>query len=221
MAERRLPEAEESSKAGEGEDVAEPAQKKARTKDGSPEASCPASSSSSSATCAASAAAPADSAEREVVTVSSSGDFWRVQLEAIYRRRNPHKLEGVPGLLEKYKGKEVVLYAKVCKTYDLDAKRFYADPKSWEEYETDTTEKVSEEPTTEVTAALPPTGGGVPIANLFGMASSGLGPVSGPLFAAGKKKAAATARGGDSDSDSGDGAPAAPAAEKQPECKTQ
>ena len=35
-----------------------------------------------------------------------SDDFWRVQLEAIYRRRNPHKLGGIEDLLTKYKGKD-------------------------------------------------------------------------------------------------------------------
>jgi len=59
-------------------------------------------------------------------------DFWRVQVEAIYRRRNAIKLKDVPGLLEKHKGKEVLLYKKVCQRYDLDPTKFYADPKAWE-----------------------------------------------------------------------------------------
>ncbi|CAK0901573.1 unnamed protein product [Prorocentrum cordatum] len=32
---------------------------------------------------------------------------------------------------------EAILYAKVCKTYDLDPTKFYADPKAWESYEND------------------------------------------------------------------------------------
>ena len=31
-------------------------------------------------------------------------DFWRLQLEAIYRKRNPYKLHRVPELLETYRG---------------------------------------------------------------------------------------------------------------------
>jgi len=35
---------------------------------------------------------------------STPVDFWRVQLEAIYRKRNPYKLQRVPDLLENWKG---------------------------------------------------------------------------------------------------------------------
>lgn len=73
----------------------------------------------------------------EVHEVKTSAEFWRVQIEAVYRRRNPAKLCNVESLLEKHKGKESILYAKVCKTYDLDPTRFYADEKSWESYEND------------------------------------------------------------------------------------
>ena len=31
-------------------------------------------------------------------------DFWRLQVEAIYRKRNPYKLHRVPELLEAYRG---------------------------------------------------------------------------------------------------------------------
>ena len=37
-------------------------------------------------------------------TLGSPVDFWRVQLEAIYRKRNPYKLQRVPDLLENWKG---------------------------------------------------------------------------------------------------------------------
>jgi len=63
--------------------------------------------------------------------VTSDYDFWFAQLDAIYRRRNPYKLERVPEFLEKYRGREVLLYRKVCHQYDLDPTRFYADPNSW------------------------------------------------------------------------------------------
>lgn len=73
----------------------------------------------------------------EVLVVNTSDEFWRVQLEAIYKRRNPHKLENVPKLLQKYQGREATLYAKVCKTYDLDPLKFYADPEAWAAEDTD------------------------------------------------------------------------------------
>jgi hypothetical protein len=69
--------------------------------------------------------------DREVLVVTTSDQFWCVQLEAIYRRRNPHKLENVRNLLLKYTGREATLYTKVCKTYDLDPTKFYADPEVW------------------------------------------------------------------------------------------
>eukprot|EP00933_Yihiella_yeosuensis_P032071 TRINITY_DN25665_c0_g1_i1.p1 TRINITY_DN25665_c0_g1~~TRINITY_DN25665_c0_g1_i1.p1 ORF type:complete len:813 (+),score=197.91 TRINITY_DN25665_c0_g1_i1:68-2506(+) len=71
----------------------------------------------------------------QAVKVTSSEEFWQVQLEAIYRRRNPYKLENVPGLLKKYIGKEAILYKKVCLTYDLDPNKFYAEEGVWEDEE--------------------------------------------------------------------------------------
>merc|ERR1712066_1110660 len=67
----------------------------------------------------------------------SPGDFWKAQIEAVYQRRNPHKLSSIPSLLEKYKGREMTLYVKVCKTYDLDPTKFYTDEKAWEQYDQD------------------------------------------------------------------------------------
>lgn len=61
----------------------------------------------------------------------SSENFWLVQLEAIYRRRNPLKLAKVPEFLERYRGEEAVLYRKVCRAYDLCPTKFYADPAAW------------------------------------------------------------------------------------------
>eukprot|EP00928_Gymnodinium_smaydae_P010062 TRINITY_DN1377_c0_g1_i2.p1 TRINITY_DN1377_c0_g1~~TRINITY_DN1377_c0_g1_i2.p1 ORF type:complete len:530 (-),score=54.37 TRINITY_DN1377_c0_g1_i2:164-1600(-) len=58
-------------------------------------------------------------------------DFWRVQLEAIYCRRNPYKFHLIPKFLKKYRGREVLLYRKVCHQYDLDPMRFYTDPDAW------------------------------------------------------------------------------------------
>mmetsp|Transcript_97550 Transcript_97550/g.173737 ORF Transcript_97550/g.173737 Transcript_97550/m.173737 type:complete len:589 (-) Transcript_97550:59-1825(-) len=69
--------------------------------------------------------------------ISSSEDFWRVQLECIYRHRNPYKLDKVPALLAKYRGNEAVLYKKVCLTYDLDPNKFYSSPAAWAEEDED------------------------------------------------------------------------------------
>eukprot|EP00439_Symbiodinium_sp_Y106_P044376 s7447_g5.t1 len=60
--------------------------------------------------------------------VNDSASFWRCQIEAIYRRRNPHKLSNVEALLEKYKDKEAVLYAKVCKARSLSRNGIAAGP---------------------------------------------------------------------------------------------
>lgn len=35
---------------------------------------------------------------------TTTSDFWRWQLEAVYRKRNPYKLHRVPALLERHKG---------------------------------------------------------------------------------------------------------------------
>eukprot|EP00913_Durusdinium_trenchii_P022481 g21118.t1 len=75
--------------------------------------------------------------EKEVKKVTTDEDFWRVQIEAIYRRRNPHRLAQVASLMEKHKGKELILYQQVCQRYDLNPKKFYADPKSWESEDKD------------------------------------------------------------------------------------
>eukprot|EP00927_Polykrikos_kofoidii_P037863 TRINITY_DN32069_c0_g1_i1.p1 TRINITY_DN32069_c0_g1~~TRINITY_DN32069_c0_g1_i1.p1 ORF type:complete len:951 (-),score=173.80 TRINITY_DN32069_c0_g1_i1:89-2848(-) len=69
---------------------------------------------------------------REVIHVETSAEFWRVQVEAVYRRRNPYKLDNVPDLLLKYEGQEALLYTKICRKYDLDPSKFYADPSAWE-----------------------------------------------------------------------------------------
>lgn len=81
---------------------------------------------------AAGHAAPGEAqCEAEVVEVHCSDDFWRVQVEAIYRRRNPYKLHGVGALLAQYKGNEALLYRKVCRAYDLKEDRFYTDESAW------------------------------------------------------------------------------------------
>lgn len=58
--------------------------------------------------------------------VRSSEQFWHMQLEAIYRRRNPQKLRTLPAMLNKYEGREALLYRKVCMMYDLDPAKFHA-----------------------------------------------------------------------------------------------
>ncbi|CAK0873928.1 unnamed protein product, partial [Prorocentrum cordatum] len=71
-------------------------------------------------------------------TAAGSGaDFWRAQLEAIYRRRNPLKLPKVPELLEEHRGREVDLYRRVCRAYDLPPTRLYADPAAWADQDLD------------------------------------------------------------------------------------
>lgn len=65
--------------------------------------------------------------------VHTSEQFWRVQLEAIYLRRNPYKLHNVPTLMARYRGREISLYKKVCAAYDLNPTRFYDDPATWQQ----------------------------------------------------------------------------------------
>mmetsp|Transcript_16361 Transcript_16361/g.35765 ORF Transcript_16361/g.35765 Transcript_16361/m.35765 type:complete len:443 (+) Transcript_16361:92-1420(+) len=81
----------------------------------------------------------------QVEIVKSSEDFWRVQLEAIYRKRNPQKFSKVPDLLRKYRGQEAVLYRKVCQSYDLDPTKFYTDEAAWGEEAMDVDAGVVEE----------------------------------------------------------------------------
>lgn len=69
--------------------------------------------------------------------VETSEDFWQVQLDAIYQRRNPYKRLRIPALLSKYRGHEVLLYRKVCKQYHLDPTRFYEDSAAWPSEEED------------------------------------------------------------------------------------
>eukprot|EP00929_Paragymnodinium_shiwhaense_P115837 TRINITY_DN8499_c0_g2_i1.p1 TRINITY_DN8499_c0_g2~~TRINITY_DN8499_c0_g2_i1.p1 ORF type:complete len:531 (+),score=129.39 TRINITY_DN8499_c0_g2_i1:103-1695(+) len=73
-----------------------------------------------------------DDAGAEVKNVTTSEDFWKVQLEAIYARRNPQKLDSVPELLKKYRGKEAELYKRVCTQYDLPSTKWYTDAAAWE-----------------------------------------------------------------------------------------
>jgi hypothetical protein len=71
--------------------------------------------------------APVTGASQPVASpVRSSEQFWHTQLEAIYRLRNPYKLLTVPAMLEKYRGREALLYRKVCMMYDLDPAKFHA-----------------------------------------------------------------------------------------------
>ncbi|CAE8605636.1 unnamed protein product, partial [Polarella glacialis] len=105
-------------------------------------------------------------AETGPIKVETKEDLWRVQIEAIYRRRNHHKLGDVKGMMEKYKGKEVVLFKKVCLRYDLDPKKLYTDPKSWDDEDKDVKDEGEEEK---------PAGGVAAVADLFGGNSSGSG----------------------------------------------
>mmetsp|Transcript_23270 Transcript_23270/g.51076 ORF Transcript_23270/g.51076 Transcript_23270/m.51076 type:complete len:244 (-) Transcript_23270:137-868(-) len=139
--------------------------------------------------------------EAPAAVTCTAENFWEVQIEAIYRRRNPHKLAGVPDLLKKYAGKEAVLYAKVCKTYDLDPKKFYADEKAWEEYEQDVlqdgndNDQAAAASSSSAAATSSSTsggaegagggGGGVAVPSLFGPGSGGGGVSVPSLFGIG------------------------------------
>jgi len=106
-------------------------------------------------------------------------NFWKVAVEAIYRKRNPKKLGEVDGLLEKHKGKELVLYVKVCKRYDLNPKKFYTDPSAWEDEDKD----VKDDDGEEGGEGGAPVGTTAPAAgmNLFGN-SNGSTPMGQSLF---------------------------------------
>merc|ERR1719181_2705031 len=70
-----------------------------------------------------------EGAAGEKVEVKDAETLWRVNIEAVYRRKNPKRVEKVPEIIEEYKKKGTslaVLYAKVCKTYDLDPKVMWA-----------------------------------------------------------------------------------------------
>jgi len=90
----------------------------------------------------------------------TSQDFWRAQLDAIYCRRNPHKREQLDEFLEKYKGREVILYRKVCEKYDLCPTKFYADPKAWTGLEGETLEDCVDLGGASTQKAVLPNGGG-------------------------------------------------------------
>jgi len=134
----------------------------------------------------ASATEGKEASGEEVTKVESSEDFWRVQIEAVYRRRNPHKLSDVPGLLEKHKGKEMHLYKKVCSRYDLNPAKLYADPKSWESEDKDVKDDDDDaDPATTSTPAPSPLPSGVPpIPSLFLSGSSGNQTSGGSIFGA-------------------------------------
>eukprot|EP00930_Biecheleria_cincta_P083239 TRINITY_DN72847_c0_g1_i1.p1 TRINITY_DN72847_c0_g1~~TRINITY_DN72847_c0_g1_i1.p1 ORF type:complete len:1307 (-),score=201.10 TRINITY_DN72847_c0_g1_i1:507-4427(-) len=62
------------------------------------------------------------------IEVESREQFWRIQLEAIYRCRNSLKLPDVPRLMEQHRGSEAALYKKVCERYGLNQSKLYVDP---------------------------------------------------------------------------------------------
>mmetsp|Transcript_54541 Transcript_54541/g.100951 ORF Transcript_54541/g.100951 Transcript_54541/m.100951 type:complete len:167 (-) Transcript_54541:51-551(-) len=148
-------------------------------------------------------------ADAPATVIETKGDFWRLQLEAVYNRRNPRKLAALPALLEKYKGDEATLYVKVCKTYDLDPKKLYTDPSSWEEYDGDTLE---EEPGAADTAA----GEGVIVPDLFNFAAGPRKQAAKPDLSSSDDEPSGKARGKPSDP-----AGASSAQEQPAECKTQ
>ena len=66
-------------------------------------------------------------------------------MEAIYRRRNPAKLNKLPGWLKKYQGRENVLYIKACKEYQLDPKKRWDQPEAWDYIEASNTDELEGE----------------------------------------------------------------------------
>jgi len=76
------------------------------------------------------AAASMDREDRPVESQRRPSDgqaFWRAQVEAVYRRHNPAKLQDVDRLMQKHRGSEAVLYRKVCARYGEDSSKFSAE----------------------------------------------------------------------------------------------
>lgn len=73
---------------------------------------------------------------KEPIKDLASADFWRLQVEAVYRKRNPKKLEEpnyLSGLMKKYAGREQILYVSLCKNYSLDPRKFYTQEEGEDE----------------------------------------------------------------------------------------
>jgi len=60
----------------------------------------------------------------EETTAMLSGEQYSELLEKVYEERNPSKLADLPGLLEKFVGREKALYDMVCSKYSVDAEEF-------------------------------------------------------------------------------------------------
>ncbi|CAE7765523.1 nup98 [Symbiodinium sp. CCMP2592] len=63
------------------------------------------------------------------IEVKDAETLWKVNIEAVYRRKNPKLLSKVPDFIAKYKANGTPLahlYAKVCRTYELDPKVMWA-----------------------------------------------------------------------------------------------
>ncbi|CAK0909824.1 unnamed protein product, partial [Prorocentrum cordatum] len=74
------------------------------------------------------------------VEVKDADTLWRVNIEAVYRRKNPKLVGKVPELIKKYKDQQkslAVLYAKVCRQYELDPTVMWATRKQEEPTEDD------------------------------------------------------------------------------------
>jgi len=119
------------------------------------------------------------------IEVKTSEDFWMVQVQAVYRKRNPKKLDTVPKLMEKYKGNEKQLYVKVCKTYDLNPSKLYANADAWADEDKDVKDEEGEGADA-VGSAGPPRGIGLGAATGGIFAGSGS---AGSIFAGGAQPA--------------------------------
>ncbi|CAJ1427729.1 unnamed protein product [Effrenium voratum] len=79
-------------------------------------------------------------AQDDAIEVKDAETLWRVNIEAVYRRKNPKLLSKVSELIAKYKANGTPLshlYAKVCRTYELDPKVMWATRSEAEEDEGD------------------------------------------------------------------------------------
>ncbi len=54
-----------------------------------------------------------------------AAEFWRAQLGVVLEDYDPGALSKLPSLLEKYEGREPLLYAKLCKKHGLDPTDYY------------------------------------------------------------------------------------------------
>jgi hypothetical protein len=62
--------------------------------------------------------------EEQGAELNFSGEQYSELLEKVYTEKNPSKLDDLPGLLEKFSGREKVLFEMVCKKYSVEPAAF-------------------------------------------------------------------------------------------------